>query len=582
MTVELRDVLVLLPTREQLRLVVGGCLDLSLALRSGLCSVGLGDRAQWAHPGMQLTAHLSWAPRPHADSCTEVQATGRELFQQVCDKTSIREVHFFGLSVVRNNEYMFMDLEQKLSKYFSKDWRREMHQAPGRRRAPFVTFLRVQYYVENGRVISDRTARHLYYCHLKEQVLRSQCVHREAAYFLLAAYGLQADLGNHRERAHVGRYFEPQAYFPQWVITKRGSAYILRHAPAVHREQRGLSPKEAVLRFIREACQLEDVPVHFFRLYKDKKEERPTIVLGLTLKGMHIYQEVNHTPQLLYDFPWSQIGKLAFLGKKFEIRPDGLPSARKLVYYTGCASSSRHLLHLLRTSHQLHLSLQPTLRGLRQLEEEQEKKCYRESYISDALELDLHPASSGDSGDSGASGRRPSPHLSLLSADSQGSSLGLEPGEMSVDGSLGTEALHGEVPSCSSSTSPSSRDTDGGSRGWRDRDAQDLDPGKASRPREPMAVLQVTLVRMRGRSAKTLHQIPEATTSHMDQHSRSLDDVRPRPAPRPAPRPKPFPRSCPLGFELDPRPLVLYERRSTNCLSLDLLGEDQLPEEFVV
>uniref|UniRef100_A0A671FIU1 FERM domain containing 1 n=2 Tax=Rhinolophus ferrumequinum TaxID=59479 RepID=A0A671FIU1_RHIFE len=530
-----------------------------------------------------------------------------------------------ALLLFLDNEYMFMDLEQKLSKYFSKDWRREMHQAPGRRRAPFVTFLRVQYYVENGRVISDRTARHLYYCHLKEQVLRSQCVHREAAYFLLAAYGLQADLGNHRERAHVGRYFEPQAYFPQWVITKRGSAYILRHAPAVHREQRGLSPKEAVLRFIREACQLEDVPVHFFRLYKDKKEERPTIVLGLTLKGMHIYQEVNHTPQLLYDFPWSQIGKLAFLGKKFEIRPDGLPSARKLVYYTGCASSSRHLLHLLRTSHQLHLSLQPTLRGLRQLEEEQgdlvegrggdpilpallepsskdgglrhwilgrilqeptgglkEKKCYRESYISDALELDLHPASSGDSGDSGASGRRPSPHLSLLSADSQGSSLGLEPGEMSVDGSLGTEALHGEVPSCSSSTSPSSRDTDGGSRGWRDRDAQDLDPGKASRPREPMAVLQVTLVRMRGRSAKTLHQIPEATTSHMDQHSRSLDDVRPRPAPRPAPRPKPFPRSCPLGFELDPRPLVLYERRSTNCLSLDLLGEDQLPEEFVV
>lgn len=58
-------------------------------------------------------------------------------------------------------------------------------------------------------------------------------------------------------------------------------------------------------------------------------------------------------------------------GKKFEIRPDGLPSAQKLVYYTGGASSSRHLLQLLRTSHQLHLRLQPTLRGLRQLEEEQ-------------------------------------------------------------------------------------------------------------------------------------------------------------------------------------------------------------------
>lgn len=530
MTVESRDVLVLLPTREQLRLVVG------------------------------------------------VEATGRELFQQVCDKTSIREAHFFGLSVVRNNEYMFMDLEQKLGKYFSKDWRREVHPGAGRCRAPFVTFLRVQYYVDNGRVISDRTARHLYYCHLKGQVLRSQCVHREEAYFLLAAYGLQADLGNHREPAHVGRYFEPQAYFPQWVITKRGSAYILRHAPAVHREQRGLSPKEAVLRFIREACRLEDVPVHFFRLYKDKKEDRATIVLGLTLKGMHIYQEVNHSPQLLYDFPWSQIGKLAFLGKKFEIRPDGLPSARKLVFYTGCASSSRHLLQLLRTSHQLHLSLQPTLRRLRQLEEEQEKKCYRESYISDALELGLHPASSGDSGDSRDSGWRPPPRLSLLSADSQGSSSGMEPGEMSVDGSLGTEALHGEVLSCSVSKSPSSGDTDGGSRGGRERDAWDPDPEKGSRPQGPLAVVRITLVRMRGRSAEALHRIPEATAGHVDQHSRSLDDVRPRPAPRPTP----FPRSCPRGCQLDPRPAVLRDRRSTNCLSLDLLGKDQLPEEFVV
>nr|XP_020765679.1 FERM domain-containing protein 1 [Odocoileus virginianus texanus] len=107
MTAELRDVLVLLPTRERLRLSVG------------------------------------------------VQATGRELFQQVCDMTGIREAHFFGLSVVRNNEHVFMDLEQKLSKYFSKDWKRETRgpQGGGRPGAPFVTFLGVQYYVENGRLI---------------------------------------------------------------------------------------------------------------------------------------------------------------------------------------------------------------------------------------------------------------------------------------------------------------------------------------------------------------------------------------------------------------------------------------------
>lgn len=57
----------------------------------------------------------------------------------------------------------------------------------------------------------------MYYCHLKEQVLWFKCMNREEAYFLLAACGLQAELGNQQELVHVDRYFEPHAYFPQWV-----------------------------------------------------------------------------------------------------------------------------------------------------------------------------------------------------------------------------------------------------------------------------------------------------------------------------------------------------------------------------
>nr|XP_058938976.1 FERM domain-containing protein 1 [Kogia breviceps] len=546
---EHRAVLVRLPTRERLRLVVG------------------------------------------------VQAAGHELFQQVCDLAGIREAHFFGLSVIRNSEHVFMDLEQKLSKYFSKDWKRDTHRGGGRPGAPFVAFLRVQYYVENGRLIGDRTARHLYYCHLKEQVLRSQCTHREEAFFLLAAYGLQADLGDHREPAHSGRYFEPQAYFPQWIITKRGSTYILRHAPALHREQRGLSPKEAVLHFIREACRLEDVPVHFFRLHKvqlragrpgwgraDKKEDRPTIVLGLTLGGVQVYQEVNHAPQLLYDFPWRHIGKLAFLGKKFELWPDGLPAARKLVYRTGSSQHSRHLLQLLSTSHQLHLTLQPALQRLRRLEEAQEKKCYREACVSGVLELelDLDPASraspgSPGSGDGGDGGWRPPHRLSLLSSGSHCSSHPsgieansqlagpVEPGEMSVDEPVvGAAALHGEEPPSSSSTSQSSRGTVGGGRGGPEGDTRDQ--GEAS-PQRPSAAVRVTLVSTRGPGAEAQHQVSEA---------------RPAAGPAAPPRrrvdaPRPAPRSCPLRRALDPGP-----KRSVNSRCLDLLGEDQLPQEFVV
>ncbi|KAM9059863.1 FERM domain-containing protein 1 isoform 5-T6 [Megaptera novaeangliae] len=457
MPAEHRDVLVLLPTRERLRLVVG------------------------------------------------VQATGHELFQQVCDLAGIREAHFFGLSVIR---------------------RKRQARCPLRG-------------LPQGAVLRGKW----------------------------------------------------KAY---QVITKRGSAYILRHTPALHREQRGLSPKQAVLHFVREACRLEDVPVHFFRLYKDKKEDRPTIVLGLTLRGVQVYQEVNHAPQLLYDFPWHHVGKLAFLGKKFELWPDGLPAARKLVYRTGCPWRSRHLLRLLSASHQLRLALQPALQRLRQLEEAQEKKCYRESCIGDVLELelDLDPASraspgSAGSGDSGDGGWRPPHRLSRLSSGSHCSSHSsgieadsqlagpVEPGEMSVDEPfVGAAALRGEEPPCISGTSQSSRGTVGGGRGGPEGDTRDQ--GEAS-PQQPLAVVRVTLVSTRGPSAEALHQVPEARAAAgpADPHSRSVDDVRPAPAPRSAPRPAP--RSCPLRRALDPGP-----SRSVNSRSLDLLGEDQLPQEFVV
>ncbi|XP_058145723.1 FERM domain-containing protein 1 isoform X2 [Dasypus novemcinctus] len=497
---------------------------------------------------------------------------------------SIRDAHFFGLSVVRSNEYIFMDLDQKLSKYFLKDWKKEMCKGDEKSSAPFVAFLGVQYYVENGRVISDKTARHLYYCHLKEKVLRSECVHKEESYFLLAAYSLQADLGDFREAAHVGKYFEPHSYFPQWIVTKRGSDYILRHVPAMHREQRGLSPREAALRFIREACRLEDVPIHFFKLQKDKKADRPTVVLGLTLKGLHIYEVVNRARQLLYDFPWSRVGKLAFLGKKFEIQPNGLPSARKLVYYTGSPFRSRHLLHLLSASHRLYLHVQPALQRLRQLEEAEEKKRYRESYISDALELDLGPA---DQQSGGSNSGQCCPRA-LSRCSSSAHTVGTEadswrpvPVEMSVDGPFRSEAAPGQEQ-------PGSSGIDGtGGVEW-------ATPGQGdASPHEPLAVVKITLVKMRGQSDEDLHQLREARAwEAAEQHSQSLDDVRLRRPRGPAlasPAAHSYTFGCALEDSLaacgraDPGQgrSALHGKRSTNCLSLDLLGGDQLPE-FVV
>lgn len=52
------------------------------------------------------------------------------------------------------------------------------------------------------------------------------------------------------------------------IIAKRGVKYLHCHGPKVHQELWGMSTRDAMFHFIKEACQLEDVPVTFYRLQK--------------------------------------------------------------------------------------------------------------------------------------------------------------------------------------------------------------------------------------------------------------------------------------------------------------------------
>ncbi|XP_067335566.1 FERM domain-containing protein 6 isoform X2 [Channa argus] len=434
-----------------------------------------------------------------------------------------------------------------------------------------IIHFRAQYYVENGRLISDRAARYYYYWHLRKQVLLSQCIQREEAYFLLAAFALQADLGNFKRNKHFGKYFEPEAYFPPWVISKRGREYILRHIPNMHKDQFALTASEAHLKYIKECAQLDDVTVHYYRLYKDKKEVEASLTLGLTLRGIQIFQNVGSVRQLLYDFPWTNVGKLVFVGKKFEILPDGLPSARKLIYYTGCPMRSRHLLQLLSNSHRLYMNLQPVLKQVRRLEENEEKKQYRESYISDALELDIeqldkHSRASGSSAGSVSRHKR----LSRHSTTSHGSShtSGIETDSFRALG----QTPHRPLRTCSSSTtSHGSSHTSGIESSGKERILDDeeiemlVDDPKDYEELHEMALEQElcihitedmltmspdqtngysglivkdvssstsssseTVVKMRGQSIESLPQTSACrkAQSSTDRHSQSLDDVR--------------------------------------------------------
>uniref|UniRef100_A0A8C4QLH8 FERM domain-containing protein n=1 Tax=Eptatretus burgeri TaxID=7764 RepID=A0A8C4QLH8_EPTBU len=269
------------------------------------------------------------------ENCTKTDVQGhRKNIQQLMD-------------CVADNEHIFMDMDERLIRYCPKEWRKENSKGT-EFRLPLTIFFKVQFYVENGHLISDKQARQHYYWQLRKQVLASCCPFKEETYFLLAAFALQADLGNYQKARHTTSYFDPRAYFPAWVLARRGAEYVLRHVPPMHHEHSGMKPSKARLHYIRSSWQLDDVPVHFYRLFQDKKETDASLKLGVALNGIQIFQ-----------------------GKQFVLEPDGLPSARKLSYYTGCTIRSQHLLRLLSSTHRLYLRLQPCLAKLRRLEEKE-------------------------------------------------------------------------------------------------------------------------------------------------------------------------------------------------------------------
>uniref|UniRef100_A0A3B3TVN4 FERM domain containing 1 n=1 Tax=Poecilia latipinna TaxID=48699 RepID=A0A3B3TVN4_9TELE len=486
-----------------------------------------------------------------------LKSTGQDVFNSIAEILGIKEMHYFGLTVVRDNEHIFLDMEEKLAKYFSKEWRQDSGKGTLKRQIPLLLFLKVQFYVENGRLFCERKARHLYYSDLRERVRRSECRQQEEVYFQLAGYALQADLGDcpmQREGMEVTSYFEPKDYFPPWIIAKRGVKYLLCHGPKVHQELWGMSTRDAIFSFIREACQLEDVPVTFYRLQKVR-----TLHHGAS-KGI---LEVNNIRQLLYNFPWSNVGRLTFLGKKFEIQPDGLPSARKLVYYTGSSFRSRHLLLHLSNSHQVYLSLQPALKHLRQVEESKEKKRYRESYISDDLDLD-------------PPGSESSPGLSRRSTGSSGIEADARQHSISTEmTSMGEEGLqHGEkcLSSATSQDGSSISEFDLGSKDQREEQQDGVCVG--------LYFLHL-LTSVSSSFSSILKSRPQ---TFPNRHS--LDDVRPLPPSAPTGMAVPAtsgstrtsgdPSYYPyLHCQAKPS---FYGHRSTNCLSLDTLSDEQFLE----
>ncbi|XP_022097323.1 FERM domain-containing protein 6-like isoform X2 [Acanthaster planci] len=320
----------------------------------------------------------------------EPKSKVQDIFDQVCLLVGVKETQFFWLSILRGKEHEFLDPKSKISKYAPKGWKAESPKVTDKSGRPiFNVYFRVQLYVEHVSLIKEDITRQNYYLQLKQNVLSAPVLCREEAFFVLASYALQADLGNYAEDTHRGQYFDPCKYFPEWVIKRRGEAYIVKHVPAMHRDQRGTTRVYAQRAYIREASNTIEHVMHFYRLKKTKTEQTPSIWLGISTRGIQLYEDSGEGKYLLCEYPWGIIKRLVLQKKKFELQVEGA-DGRKITYYTNSESKSKHLLRLCKLTHTFQMQTQPMVDTAKKRESATEKNKYRESYISgDASWSDL-------------------------------------------------------------------------------------------------------------------------------------------------------------------------------------------------
>lgn len=298
----------------------------------------------------------------------EAKARVKELKSLANAHTQLQgmtDIDLFGLAVLQNGEYLFVDLESKLSKYAPKSWRSSHTHGLDANGKPLLELhLIVQFHVESPLLLHDDIGRHLYFLQLRQNMRARDALPAEVL-LLLTGLALQAEYGdadNYEDRD----YFKAEEYAPSSLTGDWVSAAMR----ACHREHRGLTKCDAETRFIREVCLLPDtVNSHRYRLKQSKSEPEPgTVWLLVTAKGIKILPD-NGT---ISNFIWSAIGKLSFDRKKFEIRTE----EGKITLFSSSEEKCKYLFALCKETHQFSMKIAPKFNEILRKEEEERKICF--------------------------------------------------------------------------------------------------------------------------------------------------------------------------------------------------------------
>uniref|UniRef100_A0A3P8QL70 FERM domain-containing protein 5 n=1 Tax=Astatotilapia calliptera TaxID=8154 RepID=A0A3P8QL70_ASTCA len=254
-------------------------------------------------------------------TCTiQRDAKGQYLFDLICHNLNLLEKDYFGIRYVDPDK-------QRHWLEFTKSIAKQMKSQP-----PFTMCLRVKFYPPDPASLKEEITRYLVFLQLKRDLYHGRLLCKTSDAAMLAAYILQAEIGDYDPGKH------PEGYSSKFQFFPKHSEKLERRIADIHKtELIGQKPEISERNFLQKAQMLETYGVD---PHPCKDVSGNPAFLAFTPFGFVVLQGNKR----VHFLKWNEVTKLKFEGKTFHIYANQKEDKKIiLTYFAPTPEACKHL-----------------------------------------------------------------------------------------------------------------------------------------------------------------------------------------------------------------------------------------------
>ncbi|KAM9754771.1 FERM domain-containing protein 5 isoform 3-T3 [Menidia menidia] len=247
-------------------------------------------------------------------------AKGQYLFDLICHHLNLLEKDYFGIRYVDpDKQRHWLELPKSIAK--------QMKSQP-----PFTMCLRLKFYPPDPAALKEEITRYLVFLQIKRDLYHGRLLCKTSDAAMLAAYILQAEIGDYDPGKH------PEGYSSKFQFFPKQSEKLERRISDIHKtEMIGQTPETSERNFLQKAQMLETYGVD---PHPCKDVSGNPAFLAFTPFGFVVLQGNKR----VHFLKWNEVTKLKFEGKTFHIYANQREDKKIiLTYFAPTPEACKHL-----------------------------------------------------------------------------------------------------------------------------------------------------------------------------------------------------------------------------------------------